>query len=75
MMAELNNYDRLKSLMEPILRAPISMDTSTSNTPKWDSMAHLMILSALSEEFNLELSESDVEQLVSVESILKKLSK
>ena len=75
MMAELNNYVRLKSLMEPILRAPISMDTSTSNTPKWDSMAHLMILSALSEEFNLELSESDVEQLVSVESILKKLSK
>ena len=73
-MSESNYYSRLKSLMESILRTPIGMDTSTSNTPKWDSMAHLMILSALSEEFNLELSESDVEQLQSVESIIKKLS-
>ena len=73
-MSESNYYSRLKSLMESILRTPSGMDTSTSNTPKWDSMAHLMILSALSEEFNLELSESDVEQLQSVESIIKKLS-
>jgi acyl carrier protein len=46
---------------------------STSSLAAWDSVAHVTILSSVSEEFGVDLEMEDYEELVSFPLILKYL--
>jgi acyl carrier protein len=48
---------------------------STASLARWDSVAHVTLLSALAEEFRLEFEMEDFEELVSYALIVQYLEK
>jgi acyl carrier protein len=44
-------------------------DASTANVKEWDSIAHITLLAAVSEEFGVELETEDYAQLTSFQAI------
>ena len=53
----------------------ITLDSNQDNTDGWDSMAYLGILSEIEEEFEIQISEKNVNNFNSVKNILTELSK
>jgi len=51
----------------------ISVEDSQENILEWDSMAYLSILACLEDEFGLEISQDNINNFVSVKSIISEV--
>ena len=48
----------------------INLQSSQENTSEWDSLAYLSVISAMEEEFEIEISEKNINNFGSVKNIL-----
>lgn len=55
--------DRLNELITDVLEIGDDLESLTSDDPKWDSLAHLNLILALEEEFNIEIPHQDFPKL------------
>lgn len=66
------NKEKINKIVSEILK--ISIDEMHDNIEmnkisQWDSVAHLLIISSLEEEFKIQFSSSEVSKLVDLKSI------
>lgn len=52
----------------------IDLQSSQANTPEWDSLAYLSVLSAVEEEFAIEISQENINNFSSVQKILNEIN-
>jgi len=70
--------DRLEEILAKVLlidKANINDKMSRKNTEEWDSMAHLMLVSAIESAFGIVMSDDDVMEIETVGDIKKVLRK
>lgn len=54
--------------------AKITPQSSTENVDSWDSVHHLNLVLALEQEFGLQFEPEEIDQMTSVEKIVRVLS-
>ena len=52
----------------------IDLQSSQENTSEWDSLAYLSIISAMEEEFEIEITEKNINNFGSVKNILNEVN-
>ncbi len=65
--------DRLLALAAEVFRVPVeslSLDSAPTNTPGWDSLAHLMLAASLEKTFALALSPAEIVGIASLADAL-----
>tara|TARA_B110000046_G_C12627921_1_gene247426 strand:+ start:165 stop:410 length:246 start_codon:yes stop_codon:yes gene_type:complete len=55
--------------------ADLNMDSSMLDTPKWDSLAHMNIVSAIEKELACELELDDIASAISIKNFHNIISK
>lgn len=50
-------------------------DLSLNNHPKWDSLAHVKLLSALEKKFKISINETNIDEFSNIKTIFNFLSK
>ena len=66
--------ERLKQIISDILDVQIKEiddDFGPEDTPNWDSMNNLYLITAIEEEFQIKLSMEDIKSMVSFNEIKK----
>jgi acyl carrier protein len=61
--------DRLIALFSEVLGTEpqeLNDETSPANTPSWDSMSNIMLVTEIEAQFGVELSTSDIEAMSSI---------
>jgi acyl carrier protein len=64
--------ERLRRLMADVFEMPeseIRPNSSPDNVPSWDSLHHLNLVLALEQEFGVEFTPEEIEQLLSAELV------
>ena len=62
------------SIVSKILNVKnIDLQSSQENTSEWDSLAYLSVLSAVEEEFVIEISQENINSFSSVQKILNEI--
>lgn len=64
--------ERLRRVVSDIFEVPageLKPDSSPDNISTWDSLRHLNLVLALEQEFGIEFSPEEIEQLLSVDLI------
>jgi len=63
------------SIVSKILNVKnLDLQSSQENTPEWDSLAYLSVLSAVEEEFAIEISQENINSFSSVQKILNEMN-
>ena len=52
----------------------INLQSSQENTSEWDSLAYLSLISAMEEEFEIEITENNKNKFVSDKNILNEIN-
>lgn len=52
----------------------INLQSSQENTSGWDSLAYLSVMSLMEEEFEIEISEKNINNFGSVKNILNEIN-
>jgi len=68
--------DEVKAIMADVLGIdPSSIDdtSSTDTIETWDSLAHINLVSALEQNFNVKLEVSEIETMISFPAIIETL--
>lgn len=68
---------RIKQIMSDILDVEfyeINANTSVDSTSSWDSLAHINLMSAIEQEFEIELTVAEIESMHSYRSIIQHLN-
>ena len=52
----------------------INLKSSQENTSEWDSLAYLSVISTLEEEFEIEITEKNINNFGSVKNILNEVN-
>jgi acyl carrier protein len=52
----------------------IDLQSSQENTSEWDSLAYLSVISAMEEEFEIEITEKNINNFGSVKNILNEVN-
>ena len=52
----------------------INLQSSQENTSEWDSLAYLSVISAMEEEFEIEITEKNINNFDSVKNILNEIN-
>jgi acyl carrier protein len=52
----------------------IDLQSSQENTSEWDSLAYLSLISAMEEEFEIEITEKNINNFGSVKNILNEIN-
>ena len=52
----------------------INLKSSQENTSEWDSLAYLSVISTLEEEFEIEITEKNINNFGSVKNILSEIN-
>ena len=52
----------------------IDLQSSQANTSEWDSLAYLSVISAMEEEFEIEITEKNINNFGSVKNILNEIN-
>ena len=52
----------------------IDLQSSQENTSEWDSLAYLSVLCAMEEEFEIEITEKNINNFGSVKNILNEIN-
>ena len=47
----------------------IKLSTSTENTKKWDSLAHMNLIMAFQQEFKIEFTENEINEMLNYKII------
>ena len=72
----MSNDSKIQEILETVLEldpSEYSEDISTENNEKWDSIKHLLLISTIEEEFQINLNDEDLLNLTSFQSIKKRL--
>lgn len=62
--------DRVRRVFSDVFQVPldqVTMQSSPETIPSWDSLQHLNLVLALEQEFRIQFTPEEVEQLLSVE--------
>lgn len=73
----MDNFQRLSNLMSTILKVDIeeiNKQTSMDGISSWDSLMQMNLIIALEREFDIELSDEEINDLTNVEIILETLA-
>ena len=65
--------EKIKLLMSEILKVDIKVledDLAIGDIPEWDSLHHMMIMTALGKEFNISFTKEDLVELEDVKDIV-----
>jgi len=52
----------------------IDLQSSQENTSEWDSLAYLSVISAMEEEFEIEITEKNINNFGSVKNMLNEVN-
>ena len=52
----------------------INLQSSQENTSEWDSLAYLSVISAMEDEFEIEITEKNINNFGSVKNILNEIN-
>ena len=52
----------------------IDLQSSQENTSEWDSLAYLSVISAMEDEFEIEITEKNINNFGSVKNILNEIN-
>ncbi|QBR13591.1 acyl carrier protein [Sphingobacterium sp. CZ-2] len=64
----------LKLLVEELeLESPLTVTTNLKELEEWDSMVAMMLIGAVSNEFDMTLSAKDIEEITTVQSLINKI--
>lgn len=69
--------ERIKAIMADIFLldpSEIGANTSMESLPQWDSLAHIDLIGALEEEFDVMFEVDDFEHMTDFQSVLNKLT-
>lgn len=64
--------DRVRQIFADIFQVPLEQVTAQSSPdtiPNWDSLQHLNLVLALEQEFHIQFTPEEIEQLLSVELV------
>jgi acyl carrier protein len=73
----MKNLNQLKEIVSKVFDYPENLITLNSNPNEidnWDSMNHLIFISRIEDQFNIEIDAEDFEKLMKVEDILTLLN-
>lgn len=63
--------ERIVDIMKVVFdETKVNVNTTQDNLEKWDSMHHLILISELEEEFNVEFEPEEIAEMKSVEQIV-----
>ena len=74
MKKNLKTRERVTSILSEILKISIGKtdeDIEMNKVPQWDSVAQLLIISSLEDEFKIQFSSSEISKLIDLKSIIK----
>ena len=74
MKKNLKTRERVISILSEILKISIGKadeDIEMNKVPQWDSVAQLLIISSLEDEFKIQFSSSEISKLIDLKSIIK----
>lgn len=64
----------LELLVEELeLESPLTVDTNLKELDEWDSMAAMLLIGVVSNEFGKTLSAEDIKSLTTVQSLIEKI--
>lgn len=66
------HLDRVRSIFSDVFQVPLEQVTPQSSpetVPAWDSLQHLNLVLALEQEFRIQFTPEEIEQLLSVEVV------
>lgn len=72
-MANTPCLDRVRGIFADVFQVPLESvrpDSSPDTIPNWDSLQHLNLVLALEQEFNVQFSPEEIEQLLSAELVV-----
>jgi acyl carrier protein len=64
--------DRVQTIFADVFQVPrdqVKPESSPDTIPNWDSLQHLNLVLALEQEFNVQFTPEEIEQLLSVELV------
>ena len=70
--------NKLFEVISKVMQVPIgeiNEDSSPDTLEKWDSLKHINLILALEEEFNVQFTDAEIVEMVSVETIMEKLQR
>lgn len=53
----------------------VTLESDTTNTPMWDSLAHMNVIFALEDCFDIQFTDEELEKSTSVKQLLKIINK
>jgi acyl carrier protein len=65
--------DRVRVIFSDVFQVPLEQvvpQSSPDTIPSWDSLQHLNLVLALEQEFNIQFTPEEIEQLLSVELVV-----
>ena len=66
---------KVNTLVSTVLNVnSIDLQSSQANTSEWDSLAYLSVISAMEEEFEIEITEKNINNFGSVKNILNEIN-
>lgn len=74
----MSSFQKLQTVIATTLKVPSERVTETSvrtDLPQWDSLAHLNLMMALEQTFDMTLEVEDFDRLTSVPLIIEHLEK
>ena len=69
--------NRVKNVMSAVLEIPedqIKNDSSPDKIESWDSLKHMNLVIAIEEEFEIEITEKNINNFGSVKNILNEIN-
>jgi acyl carrier protein len=67
--------EKLLKIAEEVLKVPVTEETSIANCEKWDSLNHLILISALEEAFDVSFEPEEIAEMKSIAEIEKRVKK
>lgn len=70
------HLDRVRRIFADVFQVPLEQVTAQSSPdtiPTWDSLQHLNLVLALEQEFRIQFTPEEIEQLLSVEVVATRL--
>ena len=64
---------KVKNVVSAVFQIPadkVDKDSSPDNIKSWDSLKHMNLVVALEEEFNIQLNDEEIIELINVELII-----
>ncbi len=71
-LVEIKIEDRIKDVMSAVFEIPVNEindDSSPDTIESWDSLKHMNLIIALEEEFNIQLTDDEILDMVNFSNI------